>query len=328
VLASSGAPYARILSVGSAIPSRVVTNADMCQWIESTDEWIQQRTGIAERRWIGPDESVRTLALAAARTAIDRSSLPLGEIDCLILSTVSFFQQTPALAPMLAAELGLRDAAAYDISAACAGFCYGIAQAEALIRAGQAHNVVVIGAETLSRMTDVTDRSTAFLFADGAGAVVVGGSDEPGIGPVVWGSDGEHNEVIWQTAEWDEALRLGAEPKIGMNGQAVFKWATSFIATAAKRALEAAGLSPEELDVFLPHQANNRITDTMLRYLKLPERVVVARTIKKYGNNSAASIPIAMDELLSTGQAKSGQTALIIGFGAGLVYAGQVIKLP
>ena len=214
------------------------------------------------------------------------------------------------------------------MSAACAGFCYGLAQAEALVRAGQARHVLVIGAETISEMTDVTDRGTAFLFSDGAGAVIVGPSQTNGIGPVVWGSDGGQADAIWQTISWREAVREGTWPTLAMNGQAVFKWATGFIAQAAKKCLDEAGITPEELDVFIPHQANNRITDTLLRYLKLPENVVVARTIQTLGNNSAATIPMAMDALLASGEAKSGQTALIIGFGAGLVYAGQVVTLP
>ncbi len=326
--ASVGAPYARILSVGAAVPSRVLDNHHMVQFIDSSDEWIQQRTGIKERRWVAEDETVETLALAAARQAIERSGLAPSEIDGLVLATVSHFHQTPALAPQLASSLGLVDAVAYDISAACAGFCYALAQAEGMIRAGQARNVVVIGAETLSRMTDVTDRGTAFLFSDGAGAAVVGPSQTNGIGPVVWGSDGSQAGAIWQTADWQDAVTGGTWPSLAMDGRAVFKWATGFIAQAASKCLAESGITADDLDVFIPHQANNRITDTLLRYLKLPEQVVVARTIQGYGNNSAASVPIAMDALLSSGQARSGQTALLIGFGAGLVYAGQVVTLP
>lgn len=326
--ASVGAPYARILSVGAAVPSRVLDNEQMVQFIDSSDEWIRQRTGIRERRWIAEDESLESLCLAAARQAIERAGLAASDIDGLLLATVSHYHQTPALAPQLATALGMVDAVAYDISAACAGFCYGLAQAEALVRAGQARHVLVIGAETLSRMTDVTDRGTAFLFADGAGAVVVGPSQTNGIGPVVWGSDGAQAGAIWQTANWEDAVAQSTWPSLGMDGRAVFKWATGFIAQAASKCLEESGITPDQLDVFIPHQANNRITDTLLRYLKLPETVVVARTIQGYGNNSAASVPIAMDALLSSGEAKSGQTALLIGFGAGLVYAGQVVTLP
>ncbi|MPN10587.1 3-oxoacyl-[acyl-carrier-protein] synthase 3 [bioreactor metagenome] len=246
----------------------------------------------------------------------------------MIVATVSHYRQTPAYAPKLAHQLGIVDAAAYDISAACAGFSYAITQAEALIRGGQAKYVLVVAGETLSDLTDLHDRGTAFLFGDGAGAVVLGGSDVNGIGPVVWGSDGGQENVIWQTADWHTAVETGVFPKLGMDGRAVFKWATSFIARATKKCLDGAGLTPDQLDVFIPHQANDRITDTLLRYLKLPDSVVVARTIRQLGNNSAATVPMAMDALLTSGEAKSGQTALIIGFGAGLVYAGQVITLP
>ncbi|MFT4228619.1 beta-ketoacyl-ACP synthase III [Micropruina sp.] len=327
IAASTGAPFAQLLSVASFVPSRVVDNAEMCTWIDSSDEWIQQRTGIAERRWVGEGENVETMALSAARTAIERSGVPAAEIGAVIVATVTYFHQTPSLAAKLAHQLGT-NGAAYDISAACAGFCYGLAQAEALVRSGSARYALVIGVEELSRFTDIHDRSTAFLFADGAGAAVVGPSETNGIGPVVWGSDGGQADAIGQTTEWNEALSTGERPYLAMDGRPVFKWATGFITGATKNVLDAAGLAPEDLDVFIPHQANNRITDTMLRHLKLPEHVVVARTIKQFGNNSAASVPMAMDALLSSGEAKSGQTALLIGFGAGLVYAGQVVTLP
>ena len=326
--ASTGAKYARILSVGSATPSKVIDNEYLLQFIDSSDEWITQRTGIKERRWVAEGETIESLCLEAAGKAIERSGIEASTIGAVILSTISHYHQTPALAPKLAAELGIGDAAAYDISAACAGFSYALAQAESIVRAGQATYVLVIAGETISHITDLTDRGTAFLFGDGAGAVVVGPSETNGIGPVIWGSDGAQEGVIWQTADWQQAVAEGTFPKLGMNGRAVFKWATTFIARAAKQALDAAGIGPDQLDVFIPHQANNRITDTLLRYLKLPEHVVVARTIQHLGNNSAATIPMAMDALLSSGEAKSGQTALIIGFGAGLVYSGQVITLP
>ena len=328
IKASTGPRYARILSVGSATPSRVIDNEYLLQYIDSSDEWITQRTGIRERRWIAEDESIETLSLAAARQAIERAGIGVDEIDAVILSTISHYHQTPALAPQLADKLGIPDAAAFDISAACAGFSYGVAQAESLVRGGQARNVLVIAGETISEITDLSDRGTAFLVGDGAGAVIVGPSETNGIGPVVWGSDGSQAGAIWQTTDWHTAVANGEWPKLGMDGRAVFKWATGFIAQAAKKCLDEAGITPEQLDVFIPHQANDRITDTLLRYLKLPENVVVARTIRQFGNNSAATIPMAMDALLASGEAKSGDTALIIGFGAGLVYAGQVVTLP
>lgn len=328
IKASTGAPFARIMSVGSATPSRVIDNEFLLQYIDSSDEWITKRTGIKERRWIGEGENIETLSMTAATSAIERSGLRPEQIEAVIVSTISHYHQTPALAPKLAHLLGIGDAAAYDISAACAGFSYGLAQAESLVRTGQAKYVLLIAGETISEITDLTDRGTAFLFGDGAGAVVVGPSETNGIGPVVWGADGAQADAIWQTKDWHAAVEAGEFPKLGMDGQAVFKWATTHIAEASRRCLDEAGITPEELDVFIPHQANNRITDTLLRYLKLPEKVVVARTITHLGNNSAATIPMAMDALLTSGEAKSGQTALIIGFGAGLVYAGQVITLP
>lgn len=326
--ARPGSPFARIYGVGSVLPSRVVTNEEMCTYIDSSDEWIQQRTGISERRWVAEGEDTRSLALAASQKAIAASGVALSDIDGVICSTVSHFVQTPGLAPIVAADLGIVDPVAFDISAACAGFCHGIAQAEALVRSGAATYVLVIGVETLSEMTNLEDRGTAFLFSDGAGAVVIGPSETNGIGPVVWGSDGSQADAIWMTQSLLEAPVSGEKSYLAMNGQQVFRWATTAIAAAAKRALEEAGLQPEELDVFIPHQANNRIIDSMLRHLKLPETVKVARTIKQLGNSSAASIPTAMAAMLESGEAKSGDTALIIGFGAGLVYAGQVVTLP
>lgn len=328
IKASTGSPYARLLSIASYVPSRVVDNHEMTNYIETSDEWIQQRTGIVERRWIGEGESAEQMAFVAGQRAIERAGIAASEVDAVIVSTISHFLQTPSMAAILSSKLGAQGAAAFDISAACAGFCYGLAQAEALVRSGAARHVLVIGVEALSTVTDLSDRGTAFLFADGAGAAVVGPSETNGIGPVVWGSDGEQAEVITMTRDWPTAVAEGKPSQVYMEGRAVFRWATGSIAEATRRILDAAGLTPEELDVFAPHQANNRITDTMLRYLKLPTNVKVARTIKEFGNTSAASIPMALDAMLASGEAKSGDTALIVGFGAGLVYAGQVIVLP
>lgn len=323
---STGAQFARILSVGGARGSRVVTNEEMCTMIDSTPEWIQQRTGITERRWAAEGEDAESLGLAAAAKAIERAGLQPSDIDAIIVATVSHFMQTPSLATIMAAKLGMEAPAAFDISAACAGFCHGVGIAESLVRSGSARHVVVLGVEVLSRYTNLEDRTTAFLFSDGAGAVVIGPSDEPAIGPTVWGSKPDAHEVIeiddWRTIEAD------GQPYIHMDGREVFKWATGAIVEKAVETLEASGLTPEELDVFIPHQANNRITDSMLRHLKLPEDVVVGRDIIRMGNSSAASVPLAMEALLESGEAKSGDSALIIGFGAGLVFAGQTVLLP
>ncbi|HQD20699.1 MAG TPA: beta-ketoacyl-ACP synthase III [Arachnia sp.] len=323
---STGAKFARLLSVAGARGSRVVTNEEMCTMIDSTPEWIQQRTGITERHWVADGEDAETLGVEAATKAIERAGLQPSDIDAIIVSTVSHYQQTPSLACILAGKLGLTAPAAFDVSAACAGFCYGVGLAESMVRAGSATNVLVLGVEVLSRYTDVNDRSTAFLFSDGAGAVVVGPSDVAAIGPTVWGSKPEAARVI-EIDDWREV-----DPEVGahihMDGREVFKWATTAIVQKAVETLEASGLTPDELDCFIPHQANNRITDSMLRHLKLPEGVVVGRDIVRMGNSSAASIPLAMEALLESGQAKSGDSALIIGFGAGLVFAGQTLILP
>lgn len=324
---STGAQYARLMSTGAARGSRVVSNEEMCTIIDSTPEWIEQRTGITERKWVVEGEDEVTLSVAAATQAIERAGLTAADIDTLIVSTVSAPRRTPSLACLVAGELGLDDAAAFDISAACAGFGYGCGQAESLIRSGVAKHVLVIGVEVLSKITDFTDRGTAFLFSDGAGAVVVGPSDTPAMGPLVWGSDPSQADVI-EAERWDDVVKEARGPYLRMDGRPVFRWATTYIADKTKECLEAAGLQPEDLEVFIPHQANNRITDSMLRHLKLPEDVVVARDITVMGNTSAASVPLAMDALLQSGEAKSGQTALYIGFGAGLVYAGQVVVLP
>lgn len=324
---STGAQYARLLGVGAARGSRVVSNEEMCTWIDSTPEWIEQRTGITERRWVTADEDELSLSVDAARKAVDHAGLTMADIDAVICSTISAPRATPSLAVAVADVLGIDGPAAFDISAACAGFGYGCGQAESLVRSGVARNVLVIGVEVLSKVTDLSDRGTAFLFGDGAGAVVVGPSDVPAMGPLVWGSDGSQQHVI-ETDRYDEVVGSDHGVLLHMEGRPVFRWATTAIADKAKEALAAAGITPQDLEVFIPHQANNRITDSMLRHLDLPEDVVVARDIKHMGNTSAASVPIAMAALLESGAARSGQTALYIGFGAGLVYAGQVITLP
>ncbi|MVA77471.1 beta-ketoacyl-ACP synthase III [Auraticoccus sp. F435] len=334
--ASSGAPYARILGVGGYRPRRVVDNAEICTMIDSTDEWIRTRSGIVERRWAAPDETVAMMAGEAARKAIQRSGVEAGQIDCVIVSTVSHLHQTPAVAPLIAYDVGAASAAAFDISAACAGFCYATAMADAMIRSGAATYVLAIGVERLSDLTDRSDRGTAFIFADGAGAAVIGPSDVPAIGPVVWGSDGEKAPTIYQTQGWDEVVGPHGEaregeprfPTLRMAGRDVFKWASYTVAEKAREALQRSGIAPEELDAFIPHQANDRITTAMTRTLGLPDDVVVGRDIVHQGNTSAASIPLAIEALYEEGAVRSGQTALIIGFGAGLVYAGQVVVLP
>jgi 3-oxoacyl-[acyl-carrier-protein] synthase-3 len=324
-----GAPHARILGVGGYRPSRIVTNAEICERIDSSDEWIRERSGIETRRWAAPDESVIDMSVAAAGKAIAQSGIAPEQISAVLVATVTHPLQTPSAAAAVAERLGAHGAAATDLSAACAGFCYGVGIANDMVRGGSAEYVVVVGCEKLSDFTDFYDRSTAFIFGDGAGAVVVGPSDEPGIGPTIWGSNGTEYDAITQKATWLDVRDHQVEfPTLTMQGQKVFRWAVWQMAPVAQQALDAAGVKAEDLDAFIPHQANMRITDAMIKTLKLPAHVPVARDIREQGNTSAASIPLAMERMLETGEAKSGGTALLIGFGAGLVYAAQVVVLP
>lgn len=333
IAASTGAPHAAILGIGAYRPVRVVPNADVIDAIDSSDEWIQQRSGIKTRRWAGPEESVQMMSVEASRIALERAGLDASQIDCVVVATVSHLLQTPAVATAIAHELGT-DAAAFDISAACSGFCHGISLASDFVRAGSAHHVLVIGVERLTDILDLTDRGTAFIFADGAGAAVVGPSETPGIGPVVWGSDGEQFDLIRQREDWrdvvgsPEAPGSGVMPHLVMQGNPVFRWASFAMAKIGQQALDRAGITLDDLDVFVPHQANMRIIDAMARSMKLPSHVRIARDIADQGNTSAASVPLALDRMIAEGDARSGDTALLIAFGAGLSYAAQVVTVP
>ncbi|MEV0890278.1 beta-ketoacyl-ACP synthase III [Promicromonospora sp. NPDC050262] len=322
--------FSKILAIGAERGELVVTNDDIAGPIDSSDEWIRQRTGIVTRRRAGADKDVLDLAEAASKKALEAAGLVGADIDAIILSTITHMHMTPSAAAILADRIGATPAAAYDVSAACAGYAYGIGQADALVRAGLARHVLVIGAEKLSEIIDPTDRSISFLLGDGAGAAIVGPSDSPGIGPTVWGSDGSKATAIRQTHSWTE-LRENPElgwPTLRQDGPTVFKWASFQMAPIAEKAMAEAGVTAEDIKVFIPHQANMRIIDQMKKQLGLPDSVVIARDIAETGNTSAASIPLAAERLLSEGQAKSGDLALQIGFGAGLVYAAQVVVLP
>ncbi|MGW4895673.1 beta-ketoacyl-ACP synthase III [Kitasatospora sp. NPDC004240] len=339
---ATGAQYSRILGVGGYRPVRVIPNAEVLNWIDSSDEWIRTRSGIAERRWAGPEETVTEMSVQAAGKAIAQAGITPDRIGGVIVATVSHLKQTPAVATEIAERLGCGTAPAFDISAACAGFGYGLGLADGMVRGGSAEYVLVIGVERLSDLTDTSDRSTAFIFGDGAGAAIVGPSDTPGIGKLIWGSDGSQKDVISQTQAWDTAFakegavngpgehpEQGAKwPALRMEGQSVFRWAVWEMAKVAQQALDAAGITADQLGAFIPHQANMRITDAMIKALKLPDSVPVARDIAETGNTSAASIPLAMERMLESGEARSGDLALIIGFGAGLVYAAAVVTLP
>ena len=322
--------HTAMLGIGGYRPRKVVPNADIIERIDSSDEWIQTRSGIRTRRVAAADETVPMMSREAAEKALQRSGVRPDQVDCVIVATVSHMLQTPAAATLIAEELGAAPAAAFDISAACAGFCYGIALASDMVRGGTATYVLVIGVERLTDLTDFEDRSTAFLFADGAGATVVGPAEQPGISPVIWGSDGSKFDLIRQEEGWDEVFETDKPqwPHLRMEGNPVFRWASYEMAKICRQALEAAELDAADLDAFIPHQANMRITDAMARTLKLPDNVAIARDIADQGNTSAASIPLAMERMLDEGTISSGDKALLVAFGAGLAYAAQVVRVP
>ncbi|WP_312179170.1 beta-ketoacyl-ACP synthase III [Arthrobacter sp.] len=340
--------FSRIHGIGAFRPDVIVSNDDVCQWIDSSDEWIRQRTGIITRHRADKGTSVVDMAEMAGREALEKAGIDGSALGAVIVSTVTHPYATPSAATQIADRLGATPAPAYDVSAACAGYCYGIAQADALVRSGTAEYVLVIGVEKLSDFIDNTERTISFLLGDGAGAVVVGPSDTPGIGPSVWGSDGSKSGAIGMTHSMLEVreLSLAAEddgtlpasvlaeretklwPTLRQDGQTVFRWAVWEMAKAAQQALDAAGVSAEDISAFVPHQANMRIIDEMAKQLKLPESVVIARDIADAGNTSAASIPLATHRLLTENPELSGKLSLQIGFGAGLVFGAQVVVLP
>ena len=325
-----GSAAARILAFGGYQPARVVSNDDLAASVVTSDEWIRSRVGIASRRLAGADETVADMAVAAAGKALAGSGLSTADIGLVIVATCTPEVMIPNTAAVVARRLGITAPGAYDLNAACAGFCYALAAASDAVRAGSARHVLVIGAEKLSQWVDWTDRSTCIIFADGAGAAVVGPAGEedaedaedgeaaPGIGPVIWGSDG------------DMADKISIKDRnsfIFQEGQAVFRWATTSLHPVALEACAQAGVDPAELAVFVPHQANLRIIEAVARKLGAPQ-AKVATDIVTAGNTSSASIPLALSRMIERGEVSSGDKALLIGFGAGMCYAAQVVTVP
>ncbi|GAA2867896.1 3-oxoacyl-[acyl-carrier-protein] synthase 3 protein 4 [Actinoplanes cyaneus] len=311
----------RIVAMGHYQPSRVVTNEDLTKTLDTNDEWIRSRVGIAERR-IADTETVADMAGFAAEKALAASGLTAADIDLVIVATCSSIDRCPNVATRVANKLGIAAPAAYDLNTACSGFSYAVGSADHAIRAGAARNAIVIGAEKLSDVTDWSDRKTAVLFGDGAGAAVMTGvpdGEEPGVGPVLWGSAPDKGDV----------LRIeGWRPYIEQEGQIVFRWATTELAPFAIEACRRAGVDPSELAAFVPHQANTRIIDGIVKRLGLSENAIVAKDLVESGNTSAASVPLALSKLIERREVPSGAPVLLFGFGGGLTYAGQVVRCP
>ncbi|MGW4480968.1 beta-ketoacyl-ACP synthase III [Rhodococcus triatomae] len=322
--------HTALLGLGVYRPDRIVTNEEICQQIDSTDEWIQSRSGIKSRRFAGPHESVLAMAISAGRKALEAAGVTGQQIGTVIIATSTYPVQTPACAALVAEELGTGGAGAIDVAAGCAGFSYALGLANDLVRTGSEDHVLVVGVERMSDSTEPTDRSVRFIFGDGAGAVVVGRGEQAGIGPTVWGSDGAQGRAIRQEPDWVDFATNPTQkrPWIIMEGTSVFRWAAFEMGKIAQRVLEKTGMTVDDIDAFVPHQANARITEVIARSMNLPETVAVSNDIAETGNTSAASIPLAMEEMLRTGKSKPGDTALLLAFGAGLAYAGQVVTMP
>ncbi len=322
--------YAAITGWGMAVPDRVLTNADLERMVDTSDEWIVSRTGIKERRIVGPDDSTTTLSVAASRQALARANLTADDIDLIVVATCTPDQFLVSQACLVQAELG-GTAGAFDLGAACSGFVYALATASQFVQTGLHDRVLVIGVDTLTRFVDFTDRSTCILFGDGAGAVVLEPSDEPrGLLSTVLGADGagyKHLYIPGWGAFVPESADLFPEyrPYLQMDGREVFRFAVRVMGDSAAEAVEKAGLTFSDVDWLIPHQANVRIIDAAARRLALPREKVWVN-VDRYGNTSAASIPIALWEAETTGKMKEGDNVVLVAFGGGLAWAAGVVR--
>jgi 3-oxoacyl-[acyl-carrier-protein] synthase-3 len=324
--------YANIIGWGKYVPSRVITNADLEKTLDTSDEWIFTRTGIRQRHIASPGENTSTMATAAAEQALESAGVRARDLGLIIVATSSPDYLTPPVSSQVQHALGAKDVGAFTLVAGCPGFVYGLATAQQFIVSGACDNVLVIGAELISRYTDWNDRSTAVLFGDGAGAAVLQVSDEPsGVLSYVLGSDGSGAEHLilpgggTVAPPSQETLDQGLH-YLRMNGRQIFRFATRVLGKALHQAIQQAGLTTDDIDLFVPHQANSRIIESAARYVGLPREKVFIN-IESYGNTSAASIPIAMCEALEQGRIKAGDTVAFVAFGAGLTWASAVAKL-
>ncbi|MFM9108839.1 MAG: beta-ketoacyl-ACP synthase III [Chloroflexota bacterium] len=322
--------YAAITGCGMAVPDRVLSNADLERMVDTSDEWILSRTGIRERRVAGPEDSTTSLSVKAARAALAQAGLEPGDIQLIVVATCTPDQFIVSEACLVQAELG-GSAAAFDVGAACSGFVYALTVGSMFVQQGMYDRVLVIGADTLTRFIDYTDRSTCILFGDGAGAMVIEASPEPrGLLSTVMGADGSGNRHLYAPG-WGAIVPESAElfpetrPYMFMNGQEVFRFAVRVMGDAAAEAVAKAGLSFDEIDMLIPHQANARIIDAAARRLALPREKVLVN-LDRYGNTSAASVPIALAEADAQGKLNEGDNLVLVAFGAGLAWAAGVVR--
>ncbi len=320
---TNGRPVS-ITGLGCHVPDRVLTNDDLASMVDTSDEWIRERTGIRERRIARDDEALTDVALPACRRALEMAGVEPSTIDLLVVATVTPDMAFPSASALLADTLGMPDAAAYDLSAGCTGFVYAIAQAQAMLAAGLAKRALVVGGDVLSKILDWTDRSTVVLFGDGAGAVVLEQVDDGGFLGFELGADGGGGENLWLpgsgSRHFDDPERF-----VKMNGREVFKFATRVMVSSAEAILDECDLTIEDVDVYVPHQANVRIIDHAVRKLGVPDgRTVV--NVDRYGNTSSGSIPLALADAADDGRLESGKLVLLTGMGAGLTWGSALIR--
>ena len=316
--------YARIIGTGSYLPERVLTNDELAQQVDTSDDWITTRTGIKQRHIAAEGENSSDLALQASRVALQAAGVAAEDLDLIIVATTSPDMVFPSTACILQDKLGIHGCAAFDIQAVCAGFVYALATADQFIRSGMARTALVVGAEVFSRLLDWNDRGTCVLFGDGAGAVVLRQDVAPGIIGADLHADGRSRHLLNVPARIERGVILG-NPYLYMDGQAVFKFATTALAEAAEAVLKKHGLTKSDIDWLVPHQANLRIIEMTARKLGLPmERVVV--TLAQHGNTSAASIPLALDTAVRDGRVQPGDTLMLEGIGGGFAWGSVLLR--
>jgi 3-oxoacyl-[acyl-carrier-protein] synthase-3 len=317
--------FSRIAGTGSYLPPRVMTNAEFAARLDTTDAWIRERTGIAQRHIADSSQTSSDLALAACRNALQAAGVPASEIDLIIVATSTPDYVFPSTACLLQAKLGIKGSAAFDVQAVCSGFVYALATADAFIRGGAHKKALVVGAEVFSRILDWNDRGTCVLFGDGAGAVVLVASKEPGVHASVLRADGSHAGILSVPGNVCGGAIVGS-PFLRMDGQAVFKFAVRVLEESARETVAAAGMKLADVDWLIPHQANVRILEATARKLGLPrERLVV--TVDHHGNTSAASVPLALDEYVRAGKISRGQRLLLQGVGGGFTWGSTLVTL-